>query len=219
MFERFHDLGNVSLDLIKGSPKEKREKVHFLTLAAFLDLQYISERYFRAYSTIDDGIEWKSLLRNVDMWDSDRLGDFLAEFRRLSLIQVLNCRDNEYAFSIHPLICDWMKFRKGVETRSRITELTNMLVTFLETHNFDDLSLEVNQERLRRRLGMLRLGSKQMKSFSKTLTKLYLLCLETQLGFLQVSTLVRACTGRLSGCIEGGWKEWKGSWGLSTPKH
>ena len=139
----------MSLDLIKGSPKEKRRKVDFLTLAAFLDPQHISERYFRAYDTIDDGIEWKSLFRNVEKWDSDRLGDLLAEFRRLSLIEVLNRHDNEHAFSIHPLICDWMKFRKGAETRSRIVELTNMLATFLETHNFDDLSLEVNQETTR----------------------------------------------------------------------
>lgn len=135
--------------MIKGSPKEKRQKVDFLTLAAFLDPQYISERYFRTYSAIEDGIEWKSLFRNGEMWDSDRLGDLLAEFRRLSLIQVLNRRDNEHSFSIHPLICDWMKFRKGVETRSWIIELTNMLATFLETHNFNDLPLEVNQETTR----------------------------------------------------------------------
>jgi tetratricopeptide (TPR) repeat protein len=139
----------MSLDLIKGSLKEKRQKVDFLTLAAFLDPQYISERYFRTYSAIEDGIEWKSLFRNGEMWDSDRLGDLLAEFRRLSLIQVLNRRDNEHSFSIHPLICDWMKFRKGVETRSWIIELTNMLATFLETHNFNDLPLEVNQETTR----------------------------------------------------------------------
>jgi tetratricopeptide (TPR) repeat protein len=139
----------MSLDLIKGSPKERRQKVDFLTLAAFLDPQYISERYFRTYGAIEDGIEWKSLFRNGEMWDSDRLGDLLAEFRRLSLIQVLNRRDNEHSFSIHPLICDWMKFRRGVETRSRIIELTNMLATFLETHNFNGLPLKVNQETTR----------------------------------------------------------------------
>ena len=138
----------MSLDLIKGSPREKGQKVHFLTLAAFLNPQCISERYFRAYSAVD-GIEWIDLLRNGEKWDSDRLGDLLAEFRRLSLVQVLNRRENEYAFSIHPLICDWMKFRKGIEARSRITELTNMLVTFLESHNFNDLLLEANQETTR----------------------------------------------------------------------
>jgi tetratricopeptide (TPR) repeat protein len=139
----------MSLNLIKGGPKEKRQKVDFLTLAAFLDPQYISERYFRAYSTNGNGVKWKSLFTNVETWDSDRFGDLLAEFRRLSLIELINRRDNEHAFSIHPLICDWMKFRKGVETRSRIIELTNMLATFLETHNFDDLPLEVNQETTR----------------------------------------------------------------------
>ena len=189
----------MSLNLIKGSPKEKRQKVDFLTLAAFLDPQYISERYFRAYGTIDDGIEWKSLFRNVGEWDSDRLGDLLAEFRRLSLIEVLNRHDNEHAFSIHPLICDWMKFRKGVETRSRIIELTNMLATFLETRNFNDLPLEVNQETTRH----VDAWSKQMKIFSKTLTKLYLLCLEGQLGFLQGTIRARAGTRRPNGYTDG----------------
>lgn len=138
----------MSLDLITGSPKEKEQKVHFLTLAAFLDPQCISERYFRAYSAIDN-IEWIELLRNGEKWDSNKLGDLLAEFRRLSLVQVLSCLENEYAFSIHPLICDWMKFRNGIEVRSQVTELTNMLAMFLELYDFNDLPLEVNQETTR----------------------------------------------------------------------
>jgi tetratricopeptide (TPR) repeat protein len=138
----------MSLDLIKGSPKEREQKIHFLTLTAFLNPQYISERYFQAYSTID-GIEWIKFLMNGKKWDSDKLGDLLAEFRRLSLLQVLDRRKNEHAFSIHPLICDWMKFRKCVEAPSRITELTSMLAAFLEAHNSNDLPLEVNQETTR----------------------------------------------------------------------
>ncbi|KAH0556456.1 hypothetical protein GP486_005631, partial [Trichoglossum hirsutum] len=137
----------MSLDLIKGSLKEKEQKIHFLTLAAFLNPQHISGRYFRAYS-ITDSAEWLDLLRSGKRWDSDRLGDLLAELGRLSLIQV-HKSENEHAFSIHPLICDWMKLRKGAEVRLRIIELTNMLATFLEGHDFNDLPLEVNQETIR----------------------------------------------------------------------
>jgi tetratricopeptide (TPR) repeat protein len=138
----------MSLDLIKGtSKKEEEQKVHFLTLASFLDPYQISERYFRAYSAVDTN--WMELLRNGAGWDTDKLGDLLAEFQRLSLIQSFKRRENDYAFSIHPLICDWMKFRKGTETTSRIIELTNLLAAFIRTHDFNYLPLEVNQETTR----------------------------------------------------------------------
>src|SRR2546421_544634 len=96
--------------------------------------------------TVLNGKAFSGTLRNGTAID---LETSFAEFRRLSLIEVLNRHHNERAFSIHPLICDWMKFRKGVETRSRIIELTNMLATFLETCKFNDLPLEVNQETTR----------------------------------------------------------------------
>ena len=138
----------MSLDLIKGtSKKEEEQKVHFLTLASFLDPYQISERYFRTYSAVDTN--WMELLRTGAEWDTDKLADLLAEFQRLSLIQSFKRRVNEHAFSIHPLICDWMKFRKGTETTSRVIELTNLLATFVRTHDFNYLPLEVNQETTR----------------------------------------------------------------------
>ena len=101
----------MSLDLIKGtSQKEKEQKVDFLTLASFLDPYQISERYFRVYNTINNS-NWMELLRNGGKWDTDKLGDLLGEFQRLSLIQSFERRENEHVFSMHSLIiCDWMKF-------------------------------------------------------------------------------------------------------------
>jgi tetratricopeptide (TPR) repeat protein len=138
----------TSLDLIKGtSKKEDEQKVHFLTLASFLDPYQISERYFRTYSTVDTN--WMELLKNGAKWDTNKLADLLAEFQRLSLIQSFEHRENEHAFSIHPLICDWMKFRKGTATTSRVIELTNLLATFVRAHDLNYLPLEVNQETTR----------------------------------------------------------------------
>ena len=138
----------MSLDLIKGaSKKEEEQKVHFLTLASFLNPYQISERYFRTYSAVDTN--WMELLRNGAEWDTDKLADLLAEFQRLSLIQSFKRHENEHVLSIHPLICDWMKFRKGTETTSRVIEVTNLLATFVRTHDFNYLPLEVNQETTR----------------------------------------------------------------------
>lgn len=124
----------MSLDLITGSPREKEYKVHFLTLAAFMNPQCISEKYFRAYSSIE-GIEWLELFRNGKTWDSDKFDDLLMELRRLSLLQILERRGNEASFSIHPLICDWVKLRQSEDIQPWIEELANILLTFLRNHS------------------------------------------------------------------------------------
>ena len=158
----------MSLDLIKGtSKKEEEQKVHFLTLASFLDPYQISERYFRAYSAVDTN--WMELLRNGAEWDTDKLGDLLAEFQRLSLIQSFKRRENDHAFSIHPLICDWMKFRKGTETTSRVIELTNLLAAFVRTHDFNYLPLEVNQETTRHIDAWVEATENILQDFYKTI--------------------------------------------------
>ncbi|KAN0082002.1 hypothetical protein V8E54_003300 [Elaphomyces granulatus] len=139
----------MSLDLIKGtSQKEKDQKVDFLTLASFLDPYQISERYFRVYNTVNNS-NWMELLRNSGKWDTDKLGDLLGEFQRLSLIQSFERREDGHVFSMHPLICDWMKFRKDTDATLKVIELTNMLGAFLGTHDVNYLPLEVNQETTR----------------------------------------------------------------------
>jgi hypothetical protein len=100
-YRDFKDLGELrslsafttwemSLDLIKGSNiKERQQKIHFLTLASFLDPYQISERYFRAYSAVNNA-DWMDLLRNSGNWDTDKLGDLLAEFQRCRLYNHLS---------------------------------------------------------------------------------------------------------------------------------
>ncbi|KAN0082010.1 hypothetical protein V8E54_003308 [Elaphomyces granulatus] len=105
----------MSLDLIKGtSQKEKEQKVHFLTLASFLDQYQISERYFRVHNAINNS-NWMGLLGNGGKWDTDKLGDLLGEFQRLSLIQSFE----------HATL--------------KVIELTNLLGAFLGTHDVNHL--------------------------------------------------------------------------------
>jgi hypothetical protein len=40
------------------------------------------------------------LLRKSGKWDTDKLGDLLAEFQRLSFIQSFERRENEHIFFI-----------------------------------------------------------------------------------------------------------------------
>jgi tetratricopeptide (TPR) repeat protein len=139
---------DMSLDLIKGNEEEKSQKLQFLTLASFMDPYQISEVYFRSYSAGND-ITWMEFLKTGGQWDTEKLADVLVEFSRLSLIQSFDRRENDSSFSIHPLICDCIKFRKTTDAMSTVTELTNMLATFLRTHDISYLPLGSNQETTR----------------------------------------------------------------------
>ena len=139
---------DMSLDLIKGNEEEKSQKLQFLTLASFMDPYQISEVYFRSYSAGND-VTWMEFLKTGGQWDTEKLADVLVEFSRLSLIQSFDRRESDSLFSIHPLICDCIKFRKTTDAMSTVTELTNMLATFLRTHDINYLPLGSNQETTR----------------------------------------------------------------------
>jgi len=140
---------DMSLELINGTnEEEKHQKVQFLTLASFMDPHRISEVYFRSYCAGND-ITWMTFLRTGDQWDTDKLADVLVEFSRLSLIQSFDRHEIDSSFSIHPLVRDCMKFRKSTDARSTVIELSNMLATFLRTHDVDDLPLTLSQETTR----------------------------------------------------------------------
>ena len=135
----------MSFNLISGSENEKEWKDHFLTLAAFFDTKVISERYFRAHCD-SENTEWMDLFRTKLEWDSDKLGDVLTEFRRLSLIQIPDRQTSEQSFSIHPIVRDWLILRKSQVKQQMVIELIHALAAYLENIDVKELSLETNQE-------------------------------------------------------------------------
>jgi tetratricopeptide (TPR) repeat protein len=159
---------DMSLDLIKGNEEEKSQKLQFLTLASFMDPYQISEVYFRSYSAGND-VTWMEFLKTGGQWDTEKLADVLVEFSRLSLIQSFDRRENDSLFSIHPLICDCIKFRKTTDAMSTVTELTDMLATFLRTHDINYLPLGSNQETTRHINAWSEVNNNILQSFSESM--------------------------------------------------
>ena len=112
----------MSFDLISGSVENKQRKEHFLTLSAFFNTIKISEKYFRIYCR-SVRLEWLDLFKTSDQWDSFKLNDVLAEFRKLSLLKLPDEQADELSFSIHPLVRDWIRLRNP-NTSSRNTLLS-----------------------------------------------------------------------------------------------
>ncbi|MCJ1313658.1 hypothetical protein MMC25_007337 [Agyrium rufum] len=136
----------LSFQQINGNTKQKEMKAHFLTLAAFFDNTLISKRYFRAYF-ICYKPEWMTIFCTKNEWDSDRLGDLLAEFRKLSLVQVSIQRSNEIQFSFHPVVRDWIKLRRNYNTQQQFAiESIGTLSTYLQSVYNHQTSFSTNQE-------------------------------------------------------------------------
>jgi tetratricopeptide (TPR) repeat protein len=136
----------LSFEQISGNSEEKESKDHFLTLAAFFDNKNISERYFQAHFNLD-GPEWMDMFSTERKWDSHKLGDVLAELRKLSLLQTSGQQTNELQFSLHPVVRDWIKLRKSRDMQQQFAaESTTALANYLQNIHNNEISLEIQQE-------------------------------------------------------------------------
>ncbi len=136
----------MSLDMIRGTERERRAKHRFLAL---VDCNLISERYFRVYCEAGNP-QWMSFLMTGGEWDSYKLGDFLAECGKLSLLQVPDEPSPQAGgkrFSIHPLVSEWMKLRmKQTEREKSVMDMIRMLAKFLHIFDFIHLPFHIRQE-------------------------------------------------------------------------
>lgn len=137
----------LSFEQIKGEETERRNKDHFLTLAAFFDNNKISENLFRAYYK-KTSPEWMHIFCTHGQWETERYGDVLAEFQRLSLIQILVKKKKGFQFSIHPVVRDWVRLRKNQDVQQKFAvEAIKALVRYLKSvHSFNKLNLDLKQE-------------------------------------------------------------------------
>ena len=51
------------------------------------------------------------MLRSKDKWDSFKFREILVGLRKLSLLQITKTQNHEFRFTIHPVICEWIKLR------------------------------------------------------------------------------------------------------------
>ncbi|KAI4147729.1 MAG: hypothetical protein LQ340_005415 [Diploschistes diacapsis] len=138
----------LSFAQIGGSKEERDSKEHFLSLAAYFDNKCSSERYYEAYCK-SYKIGWMQIFMTDGEWDRCMFGDTVAEFRKLSLLQMPDQQANEIQFSLHPVVRDWLKVRKDrEEQRLYGSELTALLTSYIETVDFEELDLQIKQETL-----------------------------------------------------------------------
>ena len=127
---------------------QKYKKTHFLTVAAFLDNQDVSEDLFRInFESSRYPPDWMDIFSTDSEWDKYKFEDVLVELRNLSLIQSLDQRNQEICrFSLHPLVQDWLKLRRNDLSRQRFTKETIfMLTTYLSESHIDHYSLDTRQ--------------------------------------------------------------------------
>ncbi|KFX96894.1 hypothetical protein V490_03085 [Pseudogymnoascus sp. VKM F-3557] len=126
----------LSVQLIAGTPTAQKDKIHLLTLAAFLDSKEVSDDLFACYGS--KNIDWLVSCVTDGAWDKHEAQGILKELRKLSLLQNLHIGKNETTFSLHPLIQDWVKLRVKADDRQTFAlEAILLLSTFLKNDKND----------------------------------------------------------------------------------
>ncbi|KAH0556059.1 hypothetical protein GP486_006002 [Trichoglossum hirsutum] len=132
------------------------KKARMLTLFALLHYGNISEQLFQVYYELCAPVkasEWMELfIGNSGNWNSYMFEDFLAELRKLSLVQdFARESDDSCHFSLHPLVSDCIKLRTdGQILQECILQVIMIVKNFLDTcydgRGHFDLSLQAKQE-------------------------------------------------------------------------
>ena len=137
----------LSFEQVKGEETERRDKDHFLTLAAFFDNNKISEILFQDHYEKTSS-QWMGIFSTYGRWQTEKYGDILAEFQKLSLIQISVKQDNTFQFSIHPVVRDWIRLRKNQDVQQKFAmEAIKALARYMGgIADFDSLDLDLKQE-------------------------------------------------------------------------
>jgi tetratricopeptide (TPR) repeat protein len=134
----------LSVQLITGTPTEQKDKIHILTLAAFLDSKEVSDDLFAWYGS--QNIDWLVSCVTDGAWDRYEAQTILKELRKLSLLQNVHIGKNGTTFSLHPLIQDWVKLRVKLDVRRAFAvEAILLISTFLENHHILEMTLKTRQ--------------------------------------------------------------------------
>ena len=103
---------------------DRRHLEHLLTLSAFFDHNKVHEALFSTRCTLEftpcSGVEdeWLQCFLTDAAWDSDAFQDIIANLYGLSLLQKFWTEDGHIAFSLHPLVNDWLRTRIGEKDRA-----------------------------------------------------------------------------------------------------
>ncbi|OBT71251.1 hypothetical protein VF21_09480 [Pseudogymnoascus sp. 05NY08] len=134
----------LSVQLITGTSAAQKDKIHILTLGAFLNSKEVSDDLFECYGS--KNIDWLVSCVTDGAWDKYEAQGILKELQKLSLLQNLHIGKDGTTFSLHPLIQDWVKLRVKLDDRRVFAvEAILLISTFLETHPVYGTTLRTRQ--------------------------------------------------------------------------
>ncbi|KAL8813202.1 MAG: hypothetical protein Q9200_000431 [Gallowayella weberi] len=125
--------------LITASQTEKDELTHFLTLSAFFNPTRIEEPLFSNYwnnTYYQDTSGWLHIVSTTHHsadtslntqnprgpWDTDKFWEMLVKMHELSLLQNIENNAEAAAFSLHPLVRDWLQVREKSSYQQYVAE-------------------------------------------------------------------------------------------------
>ena len=118
-----------------------------MTLAAFFDHNKIFDNIFRTHHSKESS-EWTRIFTTRGQWETAKYGDVLAELQKLSLIQISVKRNNEFQFSIYPVVRDCIRLRKNHDKQQQFAEeaIIALMHNITEIDHFYSLDLEMRSE-------------------------------------------------------------------------
>jgi tetratricopeptide (TPR) repeat protein len=97
----------LSLGLLQTDGNSRELAESFLAVAAFLHREYLFEDLFKV---APDTEEWPKLFRGADGgWNSDNFVMMVTKLTKMVLVQSYSLEKR--SFSLHPLVCEWLKWR------------------------------------------------------------------------------------------------------------
>lgn len=131
----------LSLNLLGSDRKDRQKKIDFLTLAAYLGGDRVSDVFFSTYVTSGDEDRDLELYGSLDMFldgqafDDSRYRECLMELTILTLIRSFAETDfGSLHFSMHSLVQDWIKLRLEAKDRTTYTShAISLMTSFLES--------------------------------------------------------------------------------------
>ena len=111
---------------------------HLLTFSTFFDHNKVHEALFSTRCTLNftacSGVQdgWLKCMLTDSAWDSYRFQDIIANMYGLSLLQRFWIEDGHIAFSLHPLVNDWLRTRIGERNRASMVLEAAVTVTGMD---------------------------------------------------------------------------------------
>lgn len=102
----------MSLNCLSGSENVRLQKREFISLCSFFEPSKLHEELFtHRYQSFREPSDWRGFFVKEGKWFFYEFEDLITELRGLSLLESFERGKDGIRFSIHPLVCEWIKRR------------------------------------------------------------------------------------------------------------